>query len=143
LRRGGCNAVTGMDVISGVAEQGFRGYVQVIANELGVRPEDVRHGPRPLASACLALRERLPGFARRDVAVVWDARHGWAVGVETSSGEDLIMLAYLGENLLPEPSEVVVFVKTLLTGQRSGQLKPPIVRSCDPGDRLASYVERG
>jgi Family of unknown function (DUF6292) len=135
--------VTGSDVISGVVEQGLRGYVQAVAGGLGVGPEDVCQRSHPVASAYLALRERLPGFARRDVAAVWDARHGWALGVETSSGEDLIMAAYLGEDLLPEPDEVVMFVKKLLAGQRPGQLKPPIVRSCDLSERLTGYVQPG
>jgi len=66
----------------------------------GVRSDAVCHVPRPRASAYLALPERLPDFAGREVAVLWDAHHGWGLGVETSSGEDLIMLAYLGEDVL-------------------------------------------
>ncbi|HEX4252804.1 MAG TPA: DUF6292 family protein [Pseudonocardia sp.] len=129
-----------MEVVEEVAEQGLRHYVLAVADGLGVRPSAVGHVPRPRAGAYLALRERLPDFAGREVAVVWDAHHGWGLGVETSSGEDLIMLAYLGEDVLPEPDEVVAFVRTLLRGQGAGQLKPPIVRSCDLRARLASYL---
>ncbi|HWN36009.1 MAG TPA: DUF6292 family protein [Pseudonocardia sp.] len=129
-----------MEVVEEVAEQGLRHYVRAVADGLEVRPGAVCHVPRPRAGAYLALPARLPDFAGREVAVVWDAHHGWGLGVETSSGEDLIMLAYLGEDVLPEPDEVVVFVRTLLRGQRSGQLKPPIVRPCDLRARLASYV---
>jgi hypothetical protein len=132
--------MTGMEVVEEVAEQGLHYYVQAVADGLGVRSDAVCHVPRPRASAYLALPERLPDFAGREVAVLWDAHHGWGLGVETSSGEDLIMLAYLGEDVLPEPDEVVAFVRTLLRGRRTGQLKPPIVRRCDLRAGLARYV---
>jgi hypothetical protein len=129
-----------MEVVEEVAEQGLRHYVLAVADGLEVRPEAVSHVPRPRAGAYLALQARLSDFAGREVAVVWDAHHGWGLGVETSSGEDLIMLAYLGEDVLPDPDEVVAFVRMLLRGRRTGQLKPPIVRPCDLRARLASYV---
>jgi hypothetical protein len=45
------------------------------------------------------------------VALVWGEHRGWAMGVETGSGEDLVIVSWYGPALLPGPAEVARFVR--------------------------------
>lgn len=103
------------------AEWGLRGYVCRIATALGVGPESVCCEWERPANGYLALDGRIPGYPERDVALVWDAVHGWAVGFETGSGEDVLMCAYLGGDVLPVPDRVVTFVRDVLAGHPVGR----------------------
>ncbi|GAA1192461.1 DUF6292 family protein [Prauserella alba] len=78
------------------------------------------------ASAYIAVAGRLPGFPDRDVALVWDERHGWGAAIETHSGEDLLMVSYLGGNdPVPEPDRVARFAARVLDGAPPRHLDPP------------------
>ncbi|WP_436498155.1 DUF6292 family protein [Actinokineospora sp. HUAS TT18] len=72
---------------------------------------------------------RLPS---RDFALVWDEVHGWAATVETDSGEDLIVLAYLLGDVLPKPAEVVEFARDMLAGRYP---RHPVGTTHPPGRR--------
>ncbi|GAB3721965.1 hypothetical protein GCM10027598_36260 [Amycolatopsis oliviviridis] len=43
-------------------------------------------------SAYVALDHRLPSHPDRDRALPWDEAHGWAIAIETHSGEDLVII---------------------------------------------------
>ncbi|WP_447002524.1 DUF6292 family protein [Saccharothrix isguenensis] len=96
---------------------GLRGYVRLVTGELGLSGECSYAQAEP-AGAYLALDGRLPGFPDRDVALLWDEGAGWSVAVETHSGEDLIVYAYFGPELLPAPEAVARWVRGLLHGDR-------------------------
>lgn len=121
------------------AEWGLRRYVCRIATALGVGPESVCCELERPANGYLALDERLPDYPERDVALVWDAVHGWAVGFETGSGEDLLMFAYLGEDVLPEPERVVTFTKEVLAGHATGECSPRQLANENLTTRLIRY----
>ncbi|OLT48943.1 hypothetical protein BJF85_10765 [Saccharomonospora sp. CUA-673] len=88
-------------------------------------------------SAYIALDGHLPTFPDRDFALVWDERHGWGAAIETHSGEDLIMVSYLGgADPVPDPATVGRFARQLLAGGSPGQPDPP------DSDRLPELPSR-
>lgn len=126
------------------AESALRGYVSVVANELGVPPESTCAMMSRPATAYIALDARLPGFPERDLALLWEDTHGWAAAIETHSGEDVIIVAYLGKEIVPELGEVVAFLRDLLTDAQPGQLEPPDFPPCpDLTRRLAAHGHTG
>jgi hypothetical protein len=94
--------------------------------------------------AYIPLDERMPAFPGRDVALLWDERHGWCGAIETASGEDLIVLSYLGSDVLPPPRVVAAFALELIAGTGPGQAAPPAFREAAAADdlpaRLADYA---
>jgi len=54
----------------------------------------------PPVEAYLALDHRLSSHPDRDVALLWDEEHGWALGIETHGGADVTVLSYVGEHVL-------------------------------------------
>jgi hypothetical protein len=121
----------------GLAGRVLRDYVHRIAAGLGVGPESTWCEVDSPASAYVAL-ERTPRWHKKDLALVWDEQHGWAVAVETHSGEDLLILAYFGPEQLPEPEDVVRFAAKVLAGEPAGQTEPPRCRTGDLRTRLES-----
>lgn len=107
-------------------ESALHAYVDAVAHGLGVRSEYTSCAISDSASAYLALEERLPNFPDRDLALIWDERHGWAAAIESSCGEDLIVLAFLGREPVPSPAAVAEFVNDLLAGGNPGQHEPPV-----------------
>jgi Family of unknown function (DUF6292) len=105
--------------------RGLRGYVAEVAAALGVGLESCAIDPQSPASAYIALDQRVPRYPDRDLALLWDERHGWSAAVETHSGEDLVVLTYRGGDPLPTPSEVVRFVAAVQAGRAVGQPSPP------------------
>lgn len=118
---------------------GLRGYVRRVTEELGLSGEcSYVQAERP-AGAYLALDGRLPGFPDRDVALLWDEESGWSAAVETHSGEDVIVQAQFGPDVVPPPAAVARWVRGLFCGERT-----PGVRSKVPHEdlvhRLAPYT---
>ncbi|SFH30058.1 DUF6292 family protein [Amycolatopsis regifaucium] len=107
------------------------GYLAEVTGALGVGLESCTVDHDVPVSAYVALDERLPGHPDRDVALLWDEIHGWAAAIETHSGEDLIVLRYLGgKTVVPPPAQVSKFVKALREDDhRLGQLTPPSLRT--------------
>lgn len=120
-----------------VALRVLRGYMQRVAAGLGVEPESTWCEVDSPANAYIALEERAPHRRQHDMALVWDEQHGWAAAVETHSGEDLMVLAYFGEDSLPAPAEVVAFTKLVLAGEPVGTHDPPRCHTGDLAGRLA------
>uniref|UniRef100_UPI0035E4303C DUF6292 family protein n=1 Tax=Amycolatopsis pithecellobii TaxID=664692 RepID=UPI0035E4303C len=65
-----------------------------VTDALGIGLESCTVDHDSPVSAYVALDGRLPHYPDRDVALLWDERHGWAAAIETHSGEDLIVLRY-------------------------------------------------
>jgi hypothetical protein len=126
-----------------LAEWGLDHYMAQIAGGLGIGLESVCCEATEPATAYLAVDQRMPNAPDRDVALFWDAVHGWAVGTETGSGEELIVVAYLGgENLLATPEVVVTFAQDLLAGRDVGQQHPPQPTCSDLSSQLGNYYVR-
>ena len=90
-------------------------------------------------SAYLALDERLPQYPDRDLALLWHEQHGWSAAVDTSCGEDLLVIGYLGgPAVAPRAGTVRRFVTGLRTADRGVPGEPPLVRT--PG-RLAELTD--
>ncbi|WP_253856484.1 DUF6292 family protein [Prauserella alba] len=118
------SGLAGIDLDS--TQRGLRRYVEVVAAGLGLEAAAAWSDVDDLtATAYIALDGELPGLEGREVALVWDGRTGWAVGAETHSGEDLVIRAWYGTELLPEPDAVVRFVKDLTADRRVGLDVPP------------------
>ncbi|HET6291560.1 MAG TPA: DUF6292 family protein [Amycolatopsis sp.] len=103
------------------------GYLADVTEALGVGLESCTVDHDSPVSAYVALDGRLPTHPDRDVALLWDELHGWAVAIETHSGEDLIVLRYLGgQTATPKPATVARFVRAVREeDHRFGQLTPP------------------
>ncbi|PSL51698.1 hypothetical protein B0I31_11811 [Saccharothrix carnea] len=96
---------------------GLRGYVRRVTEELGLSGEcSYVQAERP-ATAYLALEGRLPGFPDRDVALLWDEERGWSAAVETHSGEDVLVQAHFGPDVVPPPGAVARWVRGLFRGE--------------------------
>ncbi|WP_277670535.1 DUF6292 family protein [Saccharomonospora viridis] len=104
--------------------RGLRHYVRRVAEGLGLAGNSSYIQSEPL-SLYLAVDGRLPDRPQRDVALLWDERHGWAGAVETGCGEDLIVVSYLGGDPLPPPQVLADYTAALLRGQAYGQSTPP------------------
>ncbi len=102
-------------------QRGLRAYLGEVARALGFGLESCTVDVDVPVSAYLAVDWRLRRYPERDVALLWDEVHGWAVAVEAACGEEMIVLSYLGgDDILPRPHEVVRF----LTAQRAGVRDP-------------------
>jgi hypothetical protein len=124
---------------------GLRAYVAAVSSALGVGLESSTIEPEAPASAYVALDWRLDRMPEHDLAVLWDEVHGWSAAVESNSEDDLIVLTYLGGDILPEPRSVVRFLAAVRAGDHSvGQPDAPEAGPvADHGallDRLAPFV---
>ena len=99
--------------------QSLRAYIAKVARALGVGLESCAFDLDVPVSAYLALDTRLDRFPDRDLALLWDEVHGWAAAIEASCGEDVIVLSYAGEEILPVPGAVVRFVRAVRDGDHS------------------------
>ncbi|MEV4050029.1 DUF6292 family protein [Amycolatopsis sp. NPDC049688] len=125
--------LTGIDRDHGL-RSGLTGYLAAVSAAVGVGEESCTVDLGAPASGYIALDVRLRRHPGRDMALVWDERHGWAFAMETHSGEDLLVLAYLGGELVPGPSRVRGFVAAIRSaGGAAGEPVPPDLR----GDRGA------
>lgn len=114
-----------MSVTADSAARGLRTYVHRIATALGIGPEGTYCEVAEISSAYIALGGHLARHPARDVALTWDDARGWAVGVETRSGEDLLVVAWYGPDPVPAPDDVVGFAKDVFAGERAGRPTPP------------------
>ncbi len=92
---------------------GLTGYLAAVSAAVGVGEESCTVDADSTVSAYIALDVRLAHNPGRDMALLWDERHGWSFAMETHSGEDLLVLAYLGGELVPEPARVRGFVAAI------------------------------
>jgi hypothetical protein len=110
-------------------QRGLRHYVRQVTGALGLRGEssyvhaDDQSGDR--ASAYVALDGRLARYPDRDVALVWDEHEGWAAAIETHSGDDLRVVAYLCDEVSP-PAETVANAVRDLFRERGVRPRPAV-----------------
>jgi hypothetical protein len=125
---------------------GLRGYLRQICQVVDVGPEASCWDLDDVASAYIALEGRLPGYPDHDLALIWDEENGWAAALETTTGDDLIVLSYLGIDVLPAPRLVSAFVAELRADGYPGQPEPPELRVAFADDgldvRLSGYAQR-
>lgn len=121
--------------------RGLRGYVRLVTEALRLSGEcSCVEAERP-ASAYLALDGRLADFPDQDVALLWNEDEGWAVAVETHSGEELVVLAHMGADVLPEPCAVAEWVKSVFLDARADRVLPHQAKTAaDLARRLAPYA---
>ncbi|WP_290056543.1 DUF6292 family protein [Amycolatopsis solani] len=105
-------------------------YLADVTDALGIGLESCTVDHDAPVSAYVALDGHLPAHPGRDIALLWDERHGWAVAAETHSGEDLIVVRHLGgATVAPSPARVARFVEALREGDHHiGLLDPPAIR---------------
>lgn len=122
--------------------RGLRRYITLVADALALSGPGWTIQLDPPISAYVALDQRLPAFPTRDTALLWDELHGWALAVETASGEDLLVIAYHGGDIVPAPRLVAQFAVRLLTSpyDRAGPVEPPCLRDDLLAQRLAGYA---
>jgi hypothetical protein len=126
------------------AESALRAYVRAVAAALGVPDESTCAMAGKPATAYIAIEERLPGFPDRDLALLWEDTQGWAAAIETHSGEDVIVVSYLGTEIVPAPQEVVTFLRALLADKQPGRIDPPNFEPCpDLVEHLATHGYAG
>lgn len=129
---------------SGAPARGLYRYLRLVNEAVGLRGDAFYIQLQDPAGAYLALDRRLPGLPWRDTALTWDERQGWAVTVETSSGDDLIVITFLGPDVLPAPRVVAEFARQVLDGGSPGQSEAPNLREHyrdeDLAQRLAAYA---
>lgn len=131
------------DEVSELAEHGLRHYTAQIAAAVGAGPEAVWCEGADAPSAYVALDHRLPGHPDRDVALIWAAERGWAVAVETGCGEDLLITASLGGDVLPAPETVATWVRSVLAGKHTdAHRRPHAGAGTDITRRLADWAGR-
>jgi hypothetical protein len=121
--------------------RGLRQYVRLVSEALGLTGESWYVQADDAISAYIALDRRLRGFPGRDVALLWDENHGWSAAVETHSGEDLLVVAYFGRDVLPRPASVAAWASELFDRPVAEPAVPPFLGS-DSGSaaRLATYA---
>ncbi|WP_326952651.1 DUF6292 family protein [Amycolatopsis sp. NBC_01286] len=126
----------------GAPALGLRQYLLAVASKLDA-PAWFCEVEVP-ATAYLALELRLDRFPDHETALLWDEQDGWAAAVESATGEDVVVLAYLGEDLLPAPCAVEEFVRDLYGDGYPGRPDPPDFRRPGAADgfdeRLAAYA---
>ncbi|MTD55336.1 DUF6292 family protein [Amycolatopsis pithecellobii] len=119
--------------------RGLEGYVRAVADALDLPAEGTSFEISDTATAYLALRReaRHPG---EDLMLVWSERDGWALAVETAPSA---VIAYFGEDPVPEPPLVARFVRDVLAGRRREGHRPAFSTDGNrPGlaERLLPYV---
>jgi Family of unknown function (DUF6292) len=123
-------------------ERGLHHYTDRVARALGLANHGTYISLEPPLNAYIALDRRLATHPDRDVALLWDERHGWSIAVETHGGADLLVLGYLGGEILPAPDVVAGLVRRGLAGDRADtSTTPPTRPAADLRARLAEYVD--
>lgn len=138
-------AITDSCRVTEQAERGLRAYVDQVADELNVGPAATYCELAESATAYIALDEQFPDKPHRDLALVWDHYQGWALAIESSCGEDLLILNWYGPFLVPDPPHVAHFFKRVLAnGHSTSEVQSWQHRSADDvHTRLAQYAPRG
>jgi hypothetical protein len=103
-------------------------YLAAVSAAVGVGVESCTADFGNPASAYIALDTRLPRHPGRDVALLWDERHGWSAALENDSGQDLLVVAYLGGELVPRPQRLARFLAAVRRGDVPAVLGTPVLR---------------
>lgn len=120
-------------------------YLAAVSAAVGVGVESCTADFGNPASAYIALDTRLPRHPGRDVALLWDERHGWSAAVEHDSGSDLLVVAYLGGELVPGPGRLARFLAAVRRGDVPAVPVVPVLNDGEAVllDRLRRYRPDG
>jgi hypothetical protein len=100
--------------------RGLAGYLDAVADAVGVPAEGTTFEISDTATAYLALNSRWSHRPGQDLMLVWSERTGWTVSVETDPGETPVVVARLGGgDAVPTPETVAQFVADALTEPRT------------------------
>lgn len=141
----GCSMDTASPAVGGLVNY-VRRVAEDMADEVDEVDVDVDGG---LATVIVLVKSRVPTLADSPLLLTWDEVAGWALRVETSSMGHTTPLAYLGEDILPDPQTVQAFLRDAVHGRNPGTLTATAFRLPNAGDdletRLAQFLdhERG
>jgi hypothetical protein len=126
------------------AARGLRRYVHLVAEAVGVGAEASTIQFDDPVSAYLALDRCSPQHPDQDLALLWDERQGWALGVESAVSADVRVLGFLTLDVLPSPSTVADYVAAACRGDGFGAAVPDATLPDAEGlaERLADYVDQ-
>lgn len=111
---------------------GLAGYLRAVAKAVGVPSEGTTCEVTDTATAYLALTRRWPARPGRDLMLVWTARTGWILSVETNPQEKPIVVSRLGGiDPVPAPEAVAQFVTDALTRRDSEFGRPSVIVEAD------------
>lgn len=127
------------------ATMGLARYVRAVVDRLGGRVFafdcDV---DEEIATAILVMKQPVPTFPELTLVLTWDEINGWALRIKTTDDGDTEALAFLGEQLLPEPEKVERFLTEATSGHHPGDIEAPRFRHPNDDDdldvRLAQFV---
>ena len=124
------------------AERGLRHYTAQTANAVGASTHAAWCEWSDAPSAYVPLDHRLPDHPQRDAALIWAPERGWVIAVETGCGEDLLLTASLGGDVLPAPSTVAAWVRAVVADQHTGKRACPraTVGDANLARRLANWA---
>ena len=122
----------------------LRRYVRLVSEALGLHGESSYVQADESITAYLALDRRLDRFPERDLALLWDEDHGWSAAIETHSGEDLLVIAYFGRDVVPPPAAVAAWADGIarrahLPTTAADPVPAPPAED-DLAERLAAYA---
>ena len=124
-----------------ILHHGLPAYLAAVSAAVGVGAESCMADFGSPASAYIALDARLPHHPGQDVALLWDELHGWSAAVESDSPKDLLVVAYLGGALVPEPQRLARFLAAVRRGDVPAVPVTPAFRDSEAVllDRLRRY----
>jgi anti-anti-sigma factor len=119
------------------AERNLCEYARRVAVAAGSGPESTVSELEPDPVLYIALSSPCAAFPARDAALLWNARHGWAVAIETTDRDDKAagILDYLGPDLFADPPVVARFAAGVLA--RPAPVPPGPPPGVVAGDLLA------
>lgn len=122
--------------------RGLQRYVRLVCRALGLQGAcSYIQSDDPL-SAYIALDGRFDRYPEHDVALLWEETHGWSAAIETHSGEELRVVAYLGKDVLPPPEEAASWMRGLFRRDLTLDERPVPAISDGTRRRLAAYLDR-
>lgn len=128
--------------------RGLHHYVRLVTRALGLNGAcSYVQSDDDTLSAYIALDDRFSGFPDHDVALLWEETLGWSAALETHSGEELLAVAYHGQDVLPPPDVVAAWVRGLFQrGLEPGRRRAerPVPADDDTmRQRLTVYLDGG
>ncbi|WP_020661146.1 DUF6292 family protein [Amycolatopsis benzoatilytica] len=90
--------------------QELAAYVSEVAAAVGVSAGGTSCEVTDTVTAYVALNRRSERFPGRDLMLLWSARQGWTVAVETAPGEAAQVVGRLGGEVTPDAERVRRFV---------------------------------
>jgi hypothetical protein len=126
--------------------RGLSGYLDAVAEAIGLPAEGTTFEVSDTVSAYLALNRRWSQRPGKDLMLVWSEVTGWIVSVETDPGETPMVVARLGAaDSVPEPRVVAQFVTDALAGGDAAPALPPapvLANRMDLAESLTRYAAR-